>query len=86
MDDVSMVITALTPVVVPLIVGFLKKVVKVPAPLRPGLAIVLGAAVDLLNVYVTGHGVGYAWGTTLGAVGIVVREFFVAFKKALEEP
>jgi hypothetical protein len=78
---VATALTAVTPVLVPLIVAALKATITVPAPLRPAIAIVTGALIDLVNAYLTGGGVGPAWGAVLGAAGIVVREILVAIRK-----
>lgn len=76
---ISSFITALTPVVVPLVFSFIKG--ALPRPAIPMLAVGLGALLDVVNLYVTGYHPGTAWGAVLGAAGVGVREIVDQLKK-----
>jgi hypothetical protein len=84
LGTLAMAITALTPVLVPVIVAAGKAMLgHIPGALIPMIAIGLGYAIDLLNHYVVGGGIGGVWGAVLGAAGIGVREALDQLKKSL---
>ncbi len=84
LGTLAMAITALTPVLVPAIVAVGKALLgHIPGALIPMIAIGLGYAIDLLNHYVVGGGMGGAWGAVLGAAGVGVREVLDQVRKSL---
>lgn len=86
-QTVGNLITALTPVVVPLAVAAVKPLLaQLPKVAVPFVAIVLGAAIDLVNAFVTGNAPGLAWGAALGAAGIGVREVLDQARNGLAKP
>ena len=76
---ISQVITILTPVVVPMVVLFVKTTVlpflqeshKWAIPI---LAVLIGAGFDYVNGLLTGTSLGVFGGAALGALGVVLRE------------
>lgn len=73
----------LTPLVVPLILAGLKKVLpSLPSALIPLLAPVLGVILDLANHLATGHTTNLVVALGLGLLGVGVREVKEAIKPA----
>lgn len=71
----SQLITAVTPVFVPLVVAFIKKVQSfLPKWSLPIVAAVLGSVADIVNGFVTGNSVGLLWGAVLGGAGVALRD------------
>lgn len=65
----------LTPVLVPLILAGIKKVIPIaPSWLIPLLAPVLGVAIDYINHFATGHTTNLMLSVLLGAAGVGLRE------------
>lgn len=83
------IITALTPVLVPSIVALLKRLTeRLPKPVIPYLAILLGAGIEILNTAMIGNNQGSIFrsatiGGALGAAGIGMREVLDQTRKGL---
>jgi len=74
-NELTMVLSGLIPVLVPLFIAALKQASsRIPGYVLPILAPVLGAGLDILNYYVTGHSLGTVWGAALGSAGVGLRE------------
>ena len=76
---ISQVITILTPVVVPMVVLFVKTTVLPFLQERhkwaiPIVAVLIGAGLDYVNGLLTGMSLGVFGGAALGALGVVLRE------------
>lgn len=70
-------IPMLIPLVVPLLIALLKQVwAKVPGPLLPILAPILGAGADMLSGWSGAGSFGPQWGAALGAAGVGLREIY----------
>jgi len=81
---VSLLITSLTPVVVPLVIIGVKKISGDKHKwILPALASILGGVIDAINLFITGNSVGPAWGIVLGAAGVALREFVDQVKKSV---
>lgn len=81
---IAMIITTMTPLIVPVLVAALKKAIQnMPKQFIPILAILIGAAIDIINNFLTGGGGGLFQGAILGAAGIGVREVLDQFRKSL---
>jgi len=86
-DLIPQIITALTPVLVPLLIVLAKlAIAKLPKWSLPILAMVLGVLLDVLNGLVTGTTLGPMWGAILGFAGVGVREIVDQLKKAVSPP
>lgn len=82
---VGNLLTALIPVLVPIVVAGLKSLVpSIPKPMLPVTGILCGTLIDLANLYLTGQGHAGAWGAALGAAGVGVREVVDQFRKSLQ--
>ena len=75
--------TQLILVLVPILLYGMKLVVPmIPKWLIPILAPILGAALDILNSYLTGHSLSPMTGAVLGGLGVWLREVIDQVKKA----
>ncbi len=75
----------LIPVVVPLLIAGIKKVLpKIPGWMLPVLAPLLGAAVDIASFYATGQSLGPVWGAALGSAGVGLREVVDQLKQRVK--
>lgn len=76
-------LTWLTPVVVPIVLLGVKKVLpRVPAGLIPILAPILGILIDLVNTYGLHHSSNLALAAVAGLAGVGLREVKEAVKPA----
>jgi len=68
-------VTLLTPVIVPLVIAGVKKVLpQIPTWLLPVLAPILGVVADLINSWASGAQTNLALAAVLGLAGVGVRE------------
>jgi hypothetical protein len=71
----SDIVQWLTPVLVPLLIAGLKKVLpSIPGYLLPIIAPVLGVVLDLINSFATSHATNLWAAAALGLAGVGVRE------------
>ena len=80
-------ITVVTPVLVPIIVLFVKTkalpfLTERHKWMIPLIAIAIGGGLDYVNTLLTGGGLGIFGGASLGALGVVLREIKDQFQKA----
>ena len=81
--DWSTLFPALIPVVTPLLIAGVKKLIPfISKPLLPIIAILLGALIDILSSLATGTSMNPIYGAVLGAAGIGLREVVDQVKKA----
>ena len=74
-EQAAGILTYLTPVIVPLVIAGLKKVLpSVPSFLLPLIAPLLGIALDYINHFATGQATNLIASIALGAAGVGVRE------------
>jgi hypothetical protein len=77
------ILTWLTPVIVPLIIAGVKKVLpSLPTVLLPVLGPVLGAVLDIINHVATGASTNLWAALALGAAGVGLREVVDQVKQA----
>lgn len=73
--DSQTIVSLATPVVVPLIIAGVKKVLpSLPTWLLPVLTPFLGASVDVINHFATGSATNIVLSSLLGLAGVGVRE------------
>ena len=78
------IITAITPIIVPIVVSLFKGFIpKIPKWLLPITAVLLGVGADYINEIISGASLGAYWGAALGAAGVGIREIFDQVKKSL---
>ena len=80
-------ITVITPVLVPIIVLFVKTkalpfLTERHKWMIPLIAIAIGGGLDYVNTLLTGGGLGIFGGAALGALGVALREIKDQFQKA----
>ena len=81
---VSLLVTAMTPVIAPLLITGMKKLLGNRfTALYPVICSLFGFVIDLLNYFATGTNVGVAWSLALGAAGVGLREMLDQLKKNL---
>jgi hypothetical protein len=86
LSQLSQLITYLTPIVVPIIIVYVKKL-PIPDWMLPTIvAPVLGILAELINQFTTGGGQGVLIGGLLGGVGVWLREIVDQLKKAATTP
>lgn len=81
LDTLAALISAVTPILVPVLIMMLKS--NVNKAFIPIVAILLGAVADIGNHVATGEGVGLVWGGVLGAAGVGLREVVDQLKKSM---
>lgn len=73
--QISVLITALIPVLAPVGVNLIKKATGDKfSKLNPIFCTFLGLVGDTVNYFITGHNLGPVWGLVLGGLGVAVRE------------
>lgn len=77
----------LTPVIVPLVIAGLKKLVpKIPVFILPIVAPLLGIAIDYVNTLATAHSSNFLAAAALGLAGVGVREIKDQLTPAKPDP
>ncbi len=79
MEIATPIIIAVLPILIPMIVAMLRKIV--PKPFLPVVAILLGGVVDFVNYAVVSLGLPPGIGAILGAAGIGLRQVMKEIKK-----
>ena len=75
---VGQAVENLIPLYAPLLLILLKKGLEgVPPIILPGLAISVGIFGQALSTFLTGNAIDPIWGGSMGAMGVVVRDFVV---------
>ncbi len=80
----TQLISALTPVIIPIVLlGAKKAIAALPPWTLPILAPILGALLDVANGYLTGTSLGGVWGAVLGGAAVGLREIIDQLRKLL---
>ncbi len=73
--DATTIVSLATPVIVPLIIAGVKKILpSIPTWLLPVITPFLGASVDVINHFATGASTNLVLSALLGLAGVGVRE------------